>query len=153
MSYHIVAAAKPVVQQLMMMLTRASVLRSSLMMKARVWMIAARGRKRELVQRESFVAVVCARTRRDGLEHHFSHLAAGELMQRVYRSQAVVVLVPCRHPSGVNARLDEGQDVQTLSDAPLQRVVPVLDKNGQELDRNIEKKAANTCDGENTLAR
>jgi hypothetical protein len=41
-SYHIVAAAKPVVQQLMKMLTRASVLRSSLMMKARVWMIAAR---------------------------------------------------------------------------------------------------------------
>jgi hypothetical protein len=35
-SYQIVAAAKPVVQQLMMMLTRASVLRSLLMMKARV---------------------------------------------------------------------------------------------------------------------
>jgi hypothetical protein len=37
-----VAAAKPVVQQLMMMLTRAALLRFSLMMKARVWMIAAR---------------------------------------------------------------------------------------------------------------
>jgi hypothetical protein len=42
-----VAAAKPVVQQLMMMLARASVLRFSLMMKALVWMIAARGRWRE----------------------------------------------------------------------------------------------------------
>ena len=42
-SYHIVAAAKPVVQQLMTMLTRASVLRSLLVMKALVWMIAARG--------------------------------------------------------------------------------------------------------------
>jgi hypothetical protein len=41
-SYHIVAAAKPVVQQLMMMLARAALLRLSLMMKARVWMIAAR---------------------------------------------------------------------------------------------------------------
>jgi hypothetical protein len=43
MSYHIVAAAKPVVQQLVRMLARASVLRSSLVMKALVWMIAARG--------------------------------------------------------------------------------------------------------------
>ena len=34
--------AKPVVQQLMMMLTRASVVRSLLMMKALVWMTAAR---------------------------------------------------------------------------------------------------------------
>ena len=42
-SYHIVAAAKPVVQQLMMMLTRASVVRSLLVMKALVWMMAARG--------------------------------------------------------------------------------------------------------------
>jgi hypothetical protein len=41
-SYQIVAAAKPVVQQLVMMLTRASVVRSSLTMKALVWMIAAR---------------------------------------------------------------------------------------------------------------
>jgi hypothetical protein len=41
-SYHIVAAAKPVVQQLMMMLTRAALLRFSLTMKALVWMMAAR---------------------------------------------------------------------------------------------------------------
>jgi hypothetical protein len=40
-SYHIVAAAKPVVQQLMLMLMRASVVRSSLTMNALVWMIAA----------------------------------------------------------------------------------------------------------------
>ena len=38
-SNHIVAAAKPVVQQPMMMLARAAQLRSSLMMKARLWMI------------------------------------------------------------------------------------------------------------------
>jgi hypothetical protein len=37
-----VAAAKPVVQQLMMMLTRASVLRFSREMTALVWMMAAR---------------------------------------------------------------------------------------------------------------
>jgi hypothetical protein len=42
-----VAAAKPVVKQLMVMLTRACVLRSSLMIKALVWMIAARRRWRE----------------------------------------------------------------------------------------------------------
>jgi hypothetical protein len=77
-----VAAATPVVQQLMMMLAWAALLRSSLMMKALVWMIAARGRWREgSVQRESFVAVVCARTRRYGLEHHFNRLADCELGQ------------------------------------------------------------------------
>jgi hypothetical protein len=49
-SYHIVAAAKPVVQQLMHMLASAMVLFFSLTRKARAWMMAARKNRKGSVQ-------------------------------------------------------------------------------------------------------